>query len=94
AEYRVTGDAKSAQARLDPLRDHLLDGGVGSVSEIMDGAPPHAPRGAPVQAWSVACTLEAWWRLEKARRRHAHLETDAATATTPSIAHDIKAQAA
>ncbi len=69
AEYRVTGDAEMAQARLDPLRDHLLDAALGTVSEIFDGAPPHTPRGAPSQAWSVACTLEAWWRLEKAKRQ-------------------------
>jgi 4-alpha-glucanotransferase len=69
AEHRAFGDAAAAQARLDPLRDHLLDAGVGTVSEILDGGPPHTPRGAPAQAWSVACTLEAWWRLEKARRK-------------------------
>ena len=69
AEFRVGGDAAGAQARLDPLRDHLLDAALGSVSEILDGAPPHAPRGAPSQAWSVACALEAWWRLEKAKRQ-------------------------
>jgi 4-alpha-glucanotransferase len=68
AEHRVFGDAAAAQSRLEPLRDHLLDAGLGTVSEILDGAPPHTPRGAPSQAWSVACTLEAWWRLEKARR--------------------------
>jgi predicted glycogen debranching enzyme len=68
AEHRITGDAAMAQTRLDPLRDHLLDAALGSVSEIFDGAPPHTPRGAPSQAWSVACTLEAWWRLEKAKR--------------------------
>jgi 4-alpha-glucanotransferase len=68
AEYRVTGGAAMAQARLDPLRDHLFDAALGTVSEIFDGAPPHTPRGAPSQAWSVACTLEAWWRLEKAKR--------------------------
>jgi 4-alpha-glucanotransferase len=67
AHYRVTGDASAAQALLEPLRDHLLDGGLGTVSEILDGAPPHTPRGAPAQAWSVACTLEAWWRLERAK---------------------------
>jgi len=39
------------------------------VSEILDGAPPHMPRGAPSQAWSVACTLEAWWRLEIAKQK-------------------------
>jgi predicted glycogen debranching enzyme len=69
AEYRITGDAEGAQARLAPLRDHLLDAGLGTVSEIFDGAPPHAPRGCPSQAWSVACTLEAWWRLEQAKRQ-------------------------
>ena len=69
ADYRVRGDAQSAQALLDPLRDHLLDGGLGTVSEILDGAPPHMPRGAPSQAWSVACTLEAWWRLEIAKQK-------------------------
>jgi len=68
AQYRVTGDAAGAQSLLEPLRDHLLDAGLGSVSEIFDGAPPHTPRGTPSQAWSVSCTLEAWWRLERARR--------------------------
>jgi 4-alpha-glucanotransferase len=69
AEYRVTGDARAAQARLEPIRDHLMDAGLGTISEILDGAPPHRPRGAPSQAWSVACTLEAWWRLERAAQR-------------------------
>jgi len=65
AEYRVHGDAAQAQRRLQPLEDHLTDAAVGSVNEIFDGDPPHAPRGAIAQAWSVACTLEAWLRLEK-----------------------------
>ena len=33
---------------------------VGTIGEIFDGDPPHHPRGAPAQAWSVACTLDAW----------------------------------
>jgi len=66
AEYRVTGDATLALSRLAPLGDHLRDAGLGSLSEIFDGDPPHTPRGAPLQAWSVACTLEAWWRLQRA----------------------------
>ena len=69
AEYRVHGDAVAAQARLTPIRDHLLDAGLGTVSEIFDGAPPHTPRGAPAQAWSVACVLEAWQRLERLKRQ-------------------------
>ncbi len=67
AHYRVQGDAAAAQAWLEPIRDHLLDAGLGTVSEIFDGAPPHHPRGAPAQAWSVACVLDAWQRLERLR---------------------------
>ena len=51
-----------------------------AVSEIFDGAPPHTPRGAPSQAWSVACTLEAWWRLEKAKRDTKPVDSEAAAA--------------
>jgi len=76
AEYRVRGDALAAQTRLEPVRDHLLDAALGTVSEIFDGAAPHTPRGAPSQAWSVACALEAWWRLEKAKRRISHGDTE------------------
>jgi 4-alpha-glucanotransferase len=67
AHYRVYGDAAAAQAWLEPIGDHLADAGLGQVSEIFDGDPPHQPRGAPAQAWSVACILEAWWRLEQAK---------------------------
>ena len=38
---------EGAQARLAPLRDHLFDAGLGTVSEIFDAAPPHTPRGTP-----------------------------------------------
>jgi len=68
AEYRVFGDADAAQARLSAIRDHLFDQGLGSVSEVFDAAPPHLPGGAPSQAWSVACVIEAWWRIERAKR--------------------------
>ncbi len=68
AEFKVHGDAEAAQALLDPIRHHLFDAGLGTVSEIFDGAPPHIPRGCPSQAWSVACILDAWWRLERAKR--------------------------
>ncbi|EGV28453.1 Amylo-alpha-16-glucosidase [Thiorhodococcus drewsii AZ1] len=67
AQYRVTGDAERALALLEPLADHLSDAGLGSLGELFDGDPPHAPRGTPLQAWSVACTLEAWWRLAPRR---------------------------
>ena len=66
AEYRVHGDAGLARQRLAAMRDHLFDAGLGTVSEVFEGEPPHNPGGAPSQAWSVACTIEAWWRLQRA----------------------------
>ena len=68
AVHRVTGDSVYAQSLLEPVADHLADAGLGTVSELFDAEPPHTPRGAPSQAWSVACTLDAWCRLEQARR--------------------------
>lgn len=65
AEFRVSGDAEWALSRLEPIRDHLLDAGLGIVSEIFDADPPHAPKGCPAQAWSVAAVLEGWWRIAK-----------------------------
>ena len=67
ANWRVGGDASTAQAILAGIEPHLSDAGLGQVSEIFDGNPPHTPRGCPAQAWSVACILEAWWKLEKAK---------------------------
>ena len=36
------------------FESHLSEAMLGQVSEIFDGDPPHAPRGAAAQAWSVA----------------------------------------
>ncbi|GMQ87515.1 MAG: amylo-alpha-1,6-glucosidase [Gammaproteobacteria bacterium] len=60
AHFRLHHDATAALVLLEPMRDHLFDAGLGSISEIFDGDPPHHPRGAPSQAWSVATILEAW----------------------------------
>jgi hypothetical protein len=44
-----------------PLLDHLVtDAGVGSISEIFEGDPPHRPVGCIAQAWSVAEVLRVW----------------------------------
>lgn len=67
AEFRATGDAGRALGLLEPIRDHLLDAGLGTISEIFDADPPHGPQGCPAQAWSVATVLEAWWRISRAR---------------------------
>jgi 4-alpha-glucanotransferase len=67
ANYRVTGDAAAAQSLLAGIEPHLSYVGLGQISEVFDADPPHTPRGCPAQAWSVACTLEAWWKLERAK---------------------------
>jgi glycogen debranching enzyme len=42
---------------LAPLRAHVREAGLGSLSEIFDGDAPLAPRGCFAQAWSVAEVL-------------------------------------
>lgn len=39
--------------------------GIGSISEIYDGDPPHNPKGAISQAWSVAAILRIIEKIEK-----------------------------
>lgn len=60
AHLRAYGHPSNARAFLEPTAEHLRQGGLGSVSEILDGDAPHAPRGCPWQAWSVAEILRAW----------------------------------
>ena len=40
--------------------EHLFEAGLGTISEIFDGDPPHTPRGCISQAWSVAEPLRAY----------------------------------
>ncbi len=54
AWVRLRGPAEEARRRfLAPLLEHLERAGLGHVSEIADGDPPHTPRGCPFQAWSL-----------------------------------------
>ncbi|WP_447975074.1 amylo-alpha-1,6-glucosidase [Nitrospira sp. Kam-Ns4a] len=62
AWVRVRGGTRKAkqEARtrfLAPLLAHLDEAGLGHLSEIADGDPPHRPRGCPFQAWSVSEAL-------------------------------------
>jgi 4-alpha-glucanotransferase len=63
AVHRATGDRTAALALLRPIEDHLRDAGLGNVSEIFEGDPPHAPRGCVAQAWGVAEVLRVWRTL-------------------------------
>jgi glycogen debranching enzyme len=64
AYVRVNGGTLESRAQaaewLKPLQDHLSDSGLGHISEILDGDPPHRPCGCIAQAWSVAEVLRAY----------------------------------
>lgn len=45
---------------LAPMRDHLRDHGIGTISEIFDGEYPFTPRGCFAQAWGVAEVLRCY----------------------------------
>ena len=49
----VTARRQARERFLTPLLRHLSEAGLGSISEIADGDPPHTPRGCPFQAWSM-----------------------------------------
>jgi predicted glycogen debranching enzyme len=63
AYARVYGDPETALTILRPFEQHLADACIGSISEILEGEPPHQPRGAIAQAWSVAEVLRVWRKL-------------------------------
>ena len=49
-----------ARGFVEAFRDHLRDDGLGTVSELFDGDPPHTPRGCISKALSVAELLRAY----------------------------------
>ncbi|NET48528.1 MAG: glycogen debranching protein [Merismopedia sp. SIO2A8] len=60
AHWQVYHNSDQAYAWLNAMGDHLLDAGLGSVSEIFDGDAPFQPRGCFAQAWGVAEILRVW----------------------------------
>ncbi len=62
ALVRVESDSgrKRAEKLIDDFKYHLLEAGLGTVSEIYEGQTPHAPRGCIAQAWSVGEILRAY----------------------------------
>lgn len=50
---------------IDDFEPVMNEHGIGSVSEIYDGDPPHAPKGSISQAWSVAAILRIIDKVEK-----------------------------
>lgn len=60
AWLKVSSDPAQARSLLEGFQRHLLEGGIGTISEIFDAEPPYHPRGCIAQAWSVAEVLRAW----------------------------------
>ena len=71
ALIRLHGEEGKAPARewLAGFAPHLREAGLGTVSEIFDGDPPHRPGGTIAQAWSVSELLRIASRLNLRRPR-------------------------
>lgn len=48
------------QFLLPSFTEQIFKAGLGFISEVFDGEPPHAPRGCIAQAWSVAEPFRAY----------------------------------
>jgi len=66
AHLRVYRDAALSLTFLEPMGDYVSGQGVGSIAEIFEANPPHAPHGAIAQAWSVGEVLRAWRACQEA----------------------------
>ncbi len=59
---------QQAKAWLATFEQHLRETGLGQVSEVFSGDPPHLPGGCIAQAWSVAELLRATVEVEQRKR--------------------------
>ena len=57
AHRRLDGQPSTVRRLLEPFSDHLLDAGLGTISEIFEPEPPYRPVGCIGQAWSVSEVL-------------------------------------
>ncbi len=69
AYKRVNSNGQRTEKRIEEMlsgyKQHLSEAMVGQISEIFDAEPPHTPRGAAAQAWSVAEVLRVIQNLKK-----------------------------
>lgn len=54
-----------AEKQYGQFENCMTEHGISTISEIFDGDPPHTPRGAISQAWSVAEVLRMGWLIEQ-----------------------------
>jgi len=57
AHQRLDGERPAARRLLEPFTAHLLDAGLGTISEVFEPEPPYRPVGCIAQAWSVGEVL-------------------------------------
>lgn len=73
AEAYLKLHGKSGIAHIKSLYEDfemvMIEHGIGSISEIYDGNPPHHPNGTPSQAWSVAELLRIEWLLKQVGKK-------------------------
>jgi glycogen debranching enzyme len=63
----VYGNAQQAMSFLEPMFGQIKSAGLGTLSEIFDGDPPHVPNGCIAQAWTVGEMLRAWKNVAAAQ---------------------------
>ncbi len=61
--YKASG-LNRIQTLINGFEDEMVNDGIGSISEIYDGDPPHRGKGAISQAWSVAEILRSMKLVE------------------------------
>lgn len=71
AHYRIYGDREAALALMHPFENHLRDACLGSVSEILEGDPPHLPAARWLRrgAWPRCCVCGGSWTCERVPSR-------------------------
>jgi predicted glycogen debranching enzyme len=62
--YKESGLNKVKEI-INGFEETIMEYGIGTIAEIYDGNPPHKPRGAVSQAWSVASLLRIVEKIEK-----------------------------
>lgn len=75
AWLRVRGNSPEAvresnQTFWAPIEKHMSEFGLGHISEIAEGDPPHAPGGCPFQAWSLGEYLRVCKPTVTGRSKH------------------------
>jgi len=57
ARRRLDSERPGVRRLLEPFSAHLLDAGLGTISEVFEPEPPYRPVGCIAQAWSVGEVL-------------------------------------